>query len=84
VLSNTADGKAALTANYKVTGSIQTGAIRQSTLLPFAEQQQQALQDAIIAEANLADGLGTTLGAGYLARAHYIDRKRNTQHSCSA
>ena len=87
VLSNTAEGKAALAANYKVTGGIQTGAIRQSTLLPFAQQQQLALQDAFITDANLADladGLGTTLGAGYLARAHYIDRKRNTQHSCSA
>jgi hypothetical protein len=81
VLSNTAEGKAALAANYKVTGGIQTGAIRQSTLLPFAQQQQLALQDAFITDANLADladGLGTTLGAGYLARAHYIDRKRNT------
>ena len=42
VLSNTPEGKAALAANYTVTGGIQTGAMRQSTLLPFAEQQQQA------------------------------------------
>lgn len=75
VLSNTAEGRAALTANLKVTGGIQLGTIRQATLLPFPQQQQQALQDAFITGGNLAelaDGLGTTLGAGYLARAHYI------------
>jgi hypothetical protein len=84
VLSNTAEGKAALTANYKVTGGIQTGSIKQATLLPFPEQQQQALLDAFITGdnfADLADGLGTTLGAGYLARAHYIDRKKHTEIS---
>jgi hypothetical protein len=76
VLSKTSEGTAALAANYTVTGGIQTGAIRQSTLLPFAEQQQQALRDAFITAGNLAqlsDGLGTTLGAGYLARAHCSD-----------
>src|ERR1700752_123481 len=76
-LSNTPEGRAALAANYTVTGGIQRGEIRKSTLLPFAEQQQQALRDAFIAEGNLADladGLGTTLGSAYLARAHYIDR----------
>jgi hypothetical protein len=65
--AETPAGKAALAANYTVTGGIQTGAIRQPTLLPFAEQQQQALQDAFITDgdlAQLADGLGTTLGAG--------------------
>ncbi|HEX4169527.1 MAG TPA: phosphatase PAP2 family protein [Bryobacteraceae bacterium] len=84
VLSNTSAGKAALAANYAVTGGIQTGAIRQSTLLPFAEQQQQALRDAFITDGNLAelaDGLGTTLGAAYLARAHYIDRDHFTSLS---
>src|SRR5580704_6963847 len=44
-LSNNADGVAALGSNFTVTGGIQTGAIRQPTLLPFAEQQQQALRD---------------------------------------
>jgi len=37
------------------------------------QRQQQALRDAFITGSNLAqlsDGLGTTLGAGYLARAH--------------
>ena len=84
VLSNTTQGRAALAANYAVTGGIQTGAIRQSTLLTFAEQQQQALRDAFITDGNLAelaDGLGTTLGAAYLARAHYIDRSHFTNLS---
>src|SRR6202161_247484 len=81
VLSNSPTGQAALAANFTVTGGIQTGAIRQPTLLPFAEQQQQALRDAFITGGNLAqlaDGLGTTLGAAYLSRAHYIDRTRYT------
>ena len=84
ILSKTAAGKAALAANYSVTGGIQTGTIRQPTLLPFAEQQQQALRDAFITDGNLAqlaDGLGTTLGAAYQARAHYIDRERFTNIS---
>jgi membrane-associated phospholipid phosphatase len=78
VLSNSPTGQAALAANFTVTGGIQTGAIRQPTLLPFAEQQQQALKDAFITGGNiadLADGLGTTLGSAYLARAHYTDRE---------
>jgi hypothetical protein len=84
VLSKTYAGEAALAANFTVTGGIQTGAIRQSTLLPFADQQQQALKDAFITGGNLAelaDGLGTTLGSAYLARAHYIDRERFTSIS---
>ena len=83
-LANTENGRAALAANFSVTGGIQTGAIRQPTLRPFAEQQQQALRDAFIAFDNLADlsdGLGTTLGAAYLARAHYDDRKHFTSVS---
>ena len=81
VLSKTFAGRAALAANFSVTGGIQTGTIRQSTLLPFADQQQLALRDAFITDRNLAelaDGLGTTLGAAYQARAHYIDRERFT------
>jgi len=84
VLSNTDAGNAALGANYAITGAIQTGAITQPTLRPFPEQQQQALQDAFITSGNLAqlaDGLGTTLGAAYLARAHYIDRDHFTNLS---
>jgi hypothetical protein len=84
VLENTPAGKAALGANYTVTGGIQTGSIRQPTLLPFNDQQQQALRDAFITDGNLAelaDGLGTTLGAAYQARAHYDDRKTYTNVS---
>ena len=83
-LANTQAGRVALGANYTVTGGIQTGAIRQPTLLPFAEQQQQALRDAFITDGNLAelaDGLGTTLGAAYQARAHYNDRETFTSVS---
>jgi hypothetical protein len=84
VLEKTLAGQAALAANYTVTGGIQTGAVTQATLLPFAEQQQQALQDAFITDGNLAqlaDGLGTTLGAAYVARAHYVDRTHFTSLS---
>lgn len=81
VLAQTAAGRAALAANYSVTGGIQMGTLRQPTLLPFAAQQQQALKDAFISDGNLADladGLGTTLGAAYTARAHYLDQTRWT------
>jgi hypothetical protein len=82
VLLNTEGGKASLGANYTVTGGIQTGAITQPTLLPFPEQQQQALRDAFITGSNLAqlaDGLGTTLGSAYVARFHYIDQKQRSK-----
>ncbi|KAA0683685.1 phosphatase PAP2 family protein [Neorhizobium sp. P12A] len=84
VLGKSQSGRAALSSNYTVTGGIQTGDIRQSTLLPFAEQQQQALRDAFITDGNLAelaDGLGTTLGSAYVARAHYQDREHFTSIS---
>lgn len=84
VLPNTPEGQAALASNYTVTGSIQTGVLRQSTLLPYAQQQQQALQDVFITGGNiaqLADGLGTTLGSAYVARAHYLDRTHFTNLS---
>jgi hypothetical protein len=86
VLSNTTEGRAALGANFVVSGGIQTGAMRQPTLLPFAEQQQQALRDAFVTNSNLAslaDGLGTTLGAAYVARAHYLDWQHFTSVSQS-
>jgi len=85
-LSKSADGRAALSANFTVTGSIQTGALRQSTLLPFAEQQQLSLKDAFITDGNLAqlaDGLGTTLGSAYVARARYNNREHFTSISQS-
>ncbi len=84
ILSKTDAGNAALGANYAVTGGIQTGAINQPTLRPFPEQQQRALRDVFITQHNLAqlsDGLGTTLGSAYLARAHYINRDRWTDLS---
>jgi hypothetical protein len=86
VLGKSQSGKAALSSNYAVTGGIQTGDIGQPTLLPFAEQQQQALRDAFITDGNLselADGLGTTLGGAYVARAHYRDRDHFTSVSQS-
>jgi hypothetical protein len=82
VLLNTDAGKAALRANFRVTGGIQTGAITQPTLLPFPEQQQQALRDAFSTGKNLAqlsDGLGTTLGSAYVARFHYLDQKSTSK-----
>jgi PAP2 superfamily len=83
-LAGSAAGRAALAANFTVTGGIQTGVIRQPTLLPFGDQQQQALRDAFITDGNLAelaDGLGTTLSAAYQARAHYLDREKFTSVS---
>jgi PAP2 superfamily len=73
-LANTAAGKAALSANLTVTASIQDGSAKQPLLLPFAEQQQQALRDAYITDGNayeLADGLGTALSRAYWARATF-------------
>jgi hypothetical protein len=84
VLMKSYAGKAALGANYAVTGGIQAGTYVQPTLLPLAEERQQALRDVFITDgdlAQLADGLGTTLGAAYLARAHYIDRTNYTSIS---
>jgi hypothetical protein len=81
VLHKSSAGNAALTANFTVTGGIQTGAISQPTPLPFPEQQQQALRDVFVTGRNLAqlaDGLGSTLGAAYIARAHYVGRDRAT------
>lgn len=72
VLEATPAGKAALTANLAVTGAIQDGTAAQPGLQPFADQQQQALRDAVSTVANahqLADGLGTKLGGIYQAAA---------------
>jgi PAP2 superfamily len=73
-LARTEAGKAALTANLAITGAIQDGTSHQPTLLPFAEQQQQALRDAFITGGNahgLADALGSALGGAYQAAANY-------------
>jgi hypothetical protein len=64
-LDNTPAGKAALAANLTITGAIQNGVAHRPTLLPFPEQQQQALRDAYITSDNangLADALGSKLG----------------------
>ena len=81
VLLKTPAGNAALSANYTVTGGIETGSLAQPTLLPFTSQQQQALRDAFITSSNLAelaDGLGTTLGSAFVARYHYIDQTQTS------
>ena len=80
-LPNSGAGRAALSANFTITGGIQRGTLQQPTLLPLPDQRQQALRDIFITGGNLAeltDGLGSTLGDAYQARAHYIDRTRFT------
>lgn len=80
-LQTSPDGRAALDANLRVTGDIQTGDLKQPILLPFPEQQQLALRDCFITDgnaANLADGLGTTLAQAYHAKAGYSDYKTFT------
>jgi len=73
-LNGTEAGRAALASNLTVTGAIQNGIANQPTLLPFADQQQQALRDAFITDGNayqLADGLGTSLGGAYQRLTSY-------------
>lgn len=73
-LDRTDAGKSALAANLAITGAIQDGTSAQPTLLPFPEQQQQALRDAWITGENaygLADGLGSALGSAYQAATGY-------------
>ena len=77
-LQATPEGKAALDANLKVTGDIQFGTQKQPHLLPFDQQRQLALRDAFITDGNateLADGLGSRLGAIYQDKARYSDYK---------
>jgi hypothetical protein len=66
-LGNTDAGKAALASNFNITGDIQSGVAHQPLLLSFADQQQQALRDALITGVayELADGLGNKLGDAY-------------------
>ncbi len=73
-LPATPAGRAALAANLRVTGDIQTGARTPPLLVPFAQQEEQALRDAFITIADLgdlADGLGTTLGPVWRAHGDY-------------
>lgn len=83
-LPGTLAGRDALAANLAVTGGIQAGTLRQPLLLPFPDQQRLALRDAFITGGNaaeLADGLGTRLGAAYGALARYEDARRFTSVS---
>jgi hypothetical protein len=69
-LENSAEGQAALKANFKVTGAVQDGSAKQPLLLPWPDAQKQALRDAFITFSNaneLADALGTKLGGAYQA-----------------
>ncbi len=78
------EGKAALDANLKVTGDIQSGASSQPALLPLTERRQLALKDCFITDGNatqLADGLGTRIGDAYQAKARYADYKTFTSVS---
>ncbi|WP_407530387.1 phosphatase PAP2 family protein [Methylobacterium oryzisoli] len=80
-LATSREGRAALDANLKVTGDIQSGTAKQPLLLPLDEQRQLALRDAFITDGNateLADGLGSTLGELYQAKARYADYKTFT------
>jgi hypothetical protein len=73
-LANTAAGKAALAANLAITAAVQDGSAKQPLLLPFPEQQEQALRDAYITDDNayeLADGLGTALSNVYWSLATF-------------
>jgi hypothetical protein len=67
-LLSTPQGRAALAANHRITYAVQSGTNGQPLLLPFAQQQAQALRDAFITgdnAAGLSDGLGSGLGAAY-------------------
>lgn len=83
-LGSTAPGRAALAANFSVTGGIQSGSLHLPTLFPPAEQRQQAMRDAFITgwnAAGLADGLGTRLADAYLAKASYSTERAFTSLS---
>ena len=81
LLATTEAGRAALAANFTVTGALQSGTQRPPTPLPFAGQQQLAVRDAFITGGNaaeLADGLGTRLGGAYQSLARYTTPREFT------
>jgi peptidoglycan/xylan/chitin deacetylase (PgdA/CDA1 family) len=85
-LNNTDDGKSALAGNLLVTSSIQHGRTQFAGAPAFEQQQQQALRDAFITDGNayeLADGLGSTLGAAYRKHATFnsVDDGRTKEFS---
>ena len=86
-LNNDAAGRAALKANLVNTGAIQLGAAHQPTLLPFNDQQRQAMRDAFIAGPNatvLADGLGSTLGGVFQKMAPCTSKDDGQTPDCVA
>src|SRR3974390_312047 len=80
-LGNSVAGKAALASNFTVTGDIQSGAAKQPLLLPFPDQQQQALRDNLKTGVayELADGLGSKLGAAYQAATSHTPYCKNLE-----
>ena len=67
-LDQTDAGNVVLMQDFAATVAIQNGSAREPAGLPFPDQQEQALQDATITDANayqLADGLGSKLGDVY-------------------
>jgi PAP2 superfamily len=80
-LGNSVTGKAALASNFTVTGDIQSGAAKQPLLLPFPDQQQQALRGALITGVayELADGLGSKLGTAYQAATSHTPYCENLE-----
>lgn len=85
-LMATAAGQSVLAANFAITGAIQTGTMRLPTLLPFPQQQEQAIRDAFITgwnAAGLSDGLGTALAAAYGAKASYRSPQEFTSLSAA-
>jgi hypothetical protein len=58
-----------LATNFTITSDIQGGAAKQPLLLPFPDQQQQALRDTLLTGVayELADSLGSKLGPAYQA-----------------
>ena len=73
-LLKTASGRMALEANYSITAAIQSGSAVQPLLIPLAQERAQALRDTFITSGNafeLADGLGSKLGAAYQSVTGY-------------
>jgi PAP2 superfamily len=73
-LLSTPQGRAALAANHQITYAVQSGTAGQPLLLPFPQQQAQAISDAFITTDNasgLADGLGSGLRDAYRSLLSY-------------
>jgi len=80
-LNSTNAGQSALQTNLTTTGSIQNGTSSVPFLMPFPQQQQQALRDAQITSSNaygLTDGLGTKLQNSYQSLTTYTSPNNGT------